>query len=183
MSLVQFNMLVVDLLLPPEGNHWPGCWADQALGSPPPFNCLILSSLKKNFSCFLHLIVCTTTSSFYQLSKLILILIITLKGIVHQIFFYRSNLIFWILMGCGNLPLVRLILVEISYTTPHYYPKYEIFWVNNPFKSAHHHVQRKPTPSAVTQTVSGRGSPEARQSKTAPVLQSIFRCATRKRQK
>ena len=64
-------------------------------------------------------LVCTTTSSFYQLSKLILILIITLKGIVHQIFFYRSNLIFWILMGCGNLPLVRLILVEISHTTPH----------------------------------------------------------------
>ena len=24
-----------------------------------------------------------------------------LKGIVHQIVFYRSNLIFWIVMGCG----------------------------------------------------------------------------------
>ena len=23
------------------------------------------------------------------------------KGIVHQFFFYRSNLIFWIVMGCG----------------------------------------------------------------------------------
>ena len=26
---------------------------------------------------------------------------LVLKGIVHQFFCYRSNLIFWIVMGCG----------------------------------------------------------------------------------
>ena len=25
----------------------------------------------------------------------------SIKGIVHQFFFYRSNLIFWIVLGCG----------------------------------------------------------------------------------
>ena len=31
-----------------------------------------------------------------------------LKGIVHQLFFYRSNLIFWIVMGCGIADFVRM---------------------------------------------------------------------------
>ena len=30
-----------------------------------------------------------------------------LKGIVHNFFFYRSNLIFWIVMGCGIADLGR----------------------------------------------------------------------------
>ena len=29
------------------------------------------------------------------------------KGIVHNFFFYRSNLIFWIVMGCGIADLGR----------------------------------------------------------------------------
>ena len=75
-----------------------------------------------------------------------------LKGILHQKFFYRLNLIFWIVMGCGIAdlgrrgrgpgcresrslgaasrgplaPRVEVPCAQISYTTPHYYPKYEI---------------------------------------------------------
>ena len=89
-----------------------------------------------------------------------------LKGIVHQFVFYCSNLIFWIVMGCGiknvtkeypnifvstrgamgpwlksmapRSPAPR-VEVPCGYTTPHYYPKYEIWTiekklVNNPFK-------------------------------------------------
>ena len=56
-----------------------------------------------------------------------------LKGILHQKIFYRLNLIFWIVMGCGTARFGRRSLVirwapptKTSYTTPQYYPKYEI---------------------------------------------------------
>ena len=69
------------------------------------------------------------------------------KGILHQKNFYRLNLIFWIVMGCGprgtarndkslkcfisvaaprNPMVLRLETPWRCASKPHYYPKYEI---------------------------------------------------------
>ena len=41
------------------------------------------------------------SSLFWVLLKIITSQLLQLKGIVHNFFLYRSNLIFWIVMGCG----------------------------------------------------------------------------------